>query len=188
MVEIEVLTGKDRAAAVAKLEQYRKLKQRLIDEWGIGASVLKKYDIEPYLVKQEEFENALAEFGKLRKDYNELSDELRVAKVKEPGPEVDKLEQEWLEVGGKVQTLGSKDLKGVGAKFRKNLDGFDSTLKKLVTNLQKVETKTPKQRADLVALLQFLKGLHANVKKLANENYDFVQEAVDQAKARTPIT
>lgn len=187
MVE-KVITGKDRAAAVSKLAQYRALKKRLTDEWGIGATVLKKYDIEPYLVKQEEFENGLAEFGKLREEYNELSDELRVAKVKEPGPEVDKLEQSWIEVGGKVQTLGSKDLKGIGAKFQKNLSDFDSTLKKLVTNLQKVETKTPKQRADLVALLQFLKGLHANVKKLANENYDFVQESVDAAKARNPIT
>jgi hypothetical protein len=185
---VEVHTGKDRAAAVSKLAQYRKLKQRLTDEWGIGASVLKKYDIEPYLKKQEDFENGLADFGRLRNQYNELSEDLREAKVKEPGPEVDKLEQEWLEVGGKVQTVGSKQLKDVGAKFRKNLDDFDSTLKKLVTNLQKVETKTPKQRADLVALLQFLKGLHATVKKLANENYDFVQEAVDKAKERNPIT
>ena len=87
-----------------------------------------------------------------------------------------------------MQTLGSKALKDVGAKFRENLDDFDSTLKKLVMNLQKVQTKTPKQRADLVALLQFLKGLDANVKNLANENYDFVQEAVDAAKAKTPIT
>jgi len=185
---VEVYTGKDRAAAVSKLAQYRKLKQRLTDEWGIGASVLKKYDIEPYLKKQEEFENGLADFGRLRNQYNSLSEELREAKVKEPGPEVEKLEQDWLEVGGKVQTLGSKQLKGVGGKFRKNLDDFDSTLKKLVTNLEKVETKTPKQRADLVALLQFLKSLQTTVSRLADENYDFVQEAVDQAKAKTPIT
>lgn len=185
---VEVISGKDRAAAVTKLEQYLKLKQRLTDEWGIGASVLKKYDIEPYLKKQAEFENGLADFGRLRTQYNTLSDELREAQVKEPGPEVAKLEKDWLDVGQQVQTLGGKGLKDIGVKFRKNLDDFDSTLKKLVTNLQKVETKTPKQRADLVALLQFLKGLHATVKQLAGENYDFVQEAVDQAKAKTPIT
>jgi hypothetical protein len=185
---VEVYTGKDKATAVSTLAQYRALKKRLTDEWGIGATVLKKYDIEPYLQKQEEFENALADFGKLREDYNKLSDELRVAKVKEPGPEVEKLEQDWLEVGGKVQTVGGKPLKDVGGKFAKNLESFDSTLGKLVANLQKVQTKTPKQRADLVALLQFLKKTHASVKTLANKNYDFVQEAVEAAKAKTPIT
>jgi hypothetical protein len=184
---VEVYTGKDRATAVSTLTQYQTLKKRLTDEWGIGASVLKKYDIEPFLKRQEDFENALADFGTLRGDYNSLSKKLKLAN-EEGSPEAEGLQQQWLEVGGKVQTVGSKQLKDVGGKFRKNLDDFDSTLKKLVVNLEKVQTKTPKQRADLVALLRFLKQTQASVKKLADKNYDFVQEAVEAAKSRTPIT
>jgi hypothetical protein len=183
---VEVYTPKDRATAVSALTQYQALKKQLTDEWGIGASVLKKYDIEPFLKRQEEFENALVNFGRLRSDYNSVSEKLKLAN-EEGSPEAEKLQQESLDVEGQVQTMGTKQLKDVGGKFAKNLDDFDATLKKLIVNLEKVETKTPKQRADLVALLRFLKKTQASVKKLADKNYDFVQEAVEAAKARNPI-
>jgi hypothetical protein len=178
---------KDKAVAASSLAQYQALKQKLINEWGIGASVMKKYDIEPYLKQQEAYENLLVDFGDMRKQYNELSDELRTAQS-EGSPDTAPLQQKWIDVGGKIQTMGSKQLLDVGAKFAKNLSDFESKLEKLVVNLQKVETKTPKQRADLVALLQFLKKTLGSVKNLSNEDFDFVQAAVDAVKAKAPIT
>jgi hypothetical protein len=176
-------TPKDRAAAVSGLAQYQALKQKLINEWGIGASVLKKYDIEPYLKQQEAFENALADFTTLRTQYNDLADKLLAG----PAAADPALQQQWVAVGGKITTLGKTDLLNVGGKFRKNLSSFESTLGKLIPNLDKEQTVTPKQRADLVALMQFLKKTLTSVKNLSNEDFDFVQGAVDAVKAKVPI-
>jgi hypothetical protein len=178
-------TPKDKAVAASTLAQYQSLKQKLVNEWGIGASVLKKYDIEPYLKQQEAYEGLLVDFADLRKQYNDLSDQLRTAQ-NDGSPEVVPLQQKWIDVGGQVTAMGSKQLLDVGGKFAKNLSDFETTLDKLVVNLGKVETKTPKQRADLVALMQFLKKTLTSVKNLSNEDFDFVQAAVDAVKAKAP--
>jgi len=114
---------------------------------------------------------------------------LRVAKIdpEYPPPELEKLEKDWIDVGGKIQKMGSTGLKDVGAKLEKNLGDFDSTVEKLIKNLRTVEPKTPKQRKDLVELLQFLLKTQTAVAKAAQGQYGFVQGAVDAVKAKVPI-
>lgn len=184
-----VTVAKDRAAAEKNLTKYLALKKKLLNHWGIGASVLKKYDIEPFLKRQAAFENGLADFSRLRTQYNKLSDVLRVAKSdpEYPPQELETQEKDWLDVGGKIQKLGSTGLKDVGAKFEKNLGDFDSTVEKLIANLRKVQTKTKQQHDALVELLQFLEQTQKAFALSAQGKWGFVQGAVDAVKAKVPI-
>jgi dsDNA-specific endonuclease/ATPase MutS2 len=185
---VVVTIPKDRAAAETELAKYLALKKKLIDA-KVGAAALKKYDVEPFLKRQAAFENQLADFGRLRTQYNEQSDKLRKEKADAelPAQEVEDLEQAWLETGGKIQKLGSTGLKDVGAKLEKNLGDFDSTVEKLIASLRKVQTKTPQQRQYVVELLQFLLKTQTAVARAAQGQYGFVRGAIDAVKAKVPI-
>jgi hypothetical protein len=193
---VNPVVRKGQTVATDEFKRYQTLKKNLLAAGGPGAGLLKKYDISPYLKQQDAFFGQLTEFERLRIDYNKLSDQLRAAQVKPiPLPEVEKLEKDWLDVGGKMQKMGSKELKDVGGKFRKNLLDYDSKVEKLVGDLEKSQTKaeesekgmTPKQRQQLVGLLNFLRTTRGSMRVMAKEDFDFVQGSIDKVKAATPI-
>jgi len=191
-------------------KQYQDLTKALTDEWGLGAKVLRKNNIAPYLKQFEGYMAQVKEFDRLRTEYVGLGDRLRMDtdKAREaPDPmqymaDADKIRPEWLRVGGQITEMG-KDLPGMGARVEKSLAGFDKTVVNLLDNLKAETDKvwnqhqnlSPKQqqaysrqRTAMRGLVSFLEKAQTNFGQYAKQDFGALEKMVDEVKNKNPVT